>query len=333
MSLTLYGLIRHDQAIDFGPIGFEGAPVQSIPAGLFAAVVGSSPKKDPKSIPREDLVKQLLSHQTTLERVMQRFFVLPFKFGTTVVDEAELKDILRKGESFLISLEEKVKDCIETDVVATWDVRSMLQEISEEDPKIVECKQEMAHGLGDRAFVGMLLANALKRRAEQWRGKITEVLKIHSKACAEHDLLDDTMVLNSSFLIPRDGEREFHRTLEEIDLSFKKKLNLKCVGPLPPYSFATVLLQRFNPQEIQGAANLLGLNGKAELTFVKKIYKELSRQCHPDRDPNLSMEKFEELNRAYELLADYCKDGPGSLGREAIGKYVRLKVMENPHAA
>lgn len=339
MSLYLYGLIRHDQTIDFGPIGFEGARVRAIPAGFFAAVIGPPPTVEispsPQSSPqwerrsKEVLVKRLLSHQATLEIIMKRFFVLPFKFGTAVKDEVELGEILKNGEAFLLSVEEKVKDSIEIDVMATWDVRSMLQEISEEDPEITACKKEIAHGQPDRTFVGMLLANALKRRADEWRQGITKSLQSRAESTSEHDLQSDQMILNSSFLIRHDKEKEFFQTLEDLDLFYEKKLQFKCVGPLPPYSFATITLQRFDPEEVQRSAEILGLNGKAELMFVKKIYKELSRQCHPDTDPNLPVEKFEELNRAYELIAGYCKDGPRSLETEVIEKSIQLKVMEN----
>ena len=122
-----------------------------------------------------------------------------------------------------------------------------------------------------------------------------------------------------------DKEREFNRALEATDSDFQNKLRFKCVGPLPPYSFATVTIKRFDPEEIRRSAKILGLNGKAELTFVKKVYKELSRQCHPDMDPNLSVQKFEELNRAYELIFDYCKDKPRFLSREAVEGSVRLE--------
>lgn len=329
MSLTLYGLIHHDQAVDFGAIGFEGAPVRAIPCGPFAAVVGQPPSVDFKNIPREVLVRVLLSHQTTLEKIMKRFFVLPFKFGTTVRDTEELGDILRGNESFLLSLEKQVKDSMEINVVATWAVSKILQEIAEEDPEISACKKEMANGVGDLASVGMLLAKALKKRAEEWHRKITEALKAHATKNAEHNLLNDQMVLNSSFLIPCQDEKEFFDAVEGINLSFEEKLNFKCIGPLPPYSFATMILKRFDPEEIRKAANVLGLNGEAELMFLKKVYKELSRKCHPDTDPNLSMEKFEELNRAYEIIADYCEDGPKLLEKKAVEKSARLEVMEN----
>ena len=331
MSLTLYGLIRHDQAIDFGPIGFEGAPVRAVPCGLFAAVVGQPPSEDFKNISKEALVKRLLSHQTTLERVMKRFFVLPFKFGTTVRDEEEIGNILKNGESFLLSLEGKVKDSIEIGVVATWDVPRILKEIAEEDPEIIASRASRVDA--SPTHVGMLLAKSLKQRAGDWQKKMTDVLKLHTKDFADHELLNDQIVLNASFLVPRQGEQRFFDAVEAIDLSFDGKINFKCVGPLPPYSFATVTLQRFDPEEVRQSAKILGLNGKAELGQVKKVYKELSRRCHPDTDPNLSVEKFEELNRAYELVADYCKDGPRSLEREAVEQSVQLVVMENSHAA
>lgn len=333
MSLYLYGLIHHGQAIDFGPIGFDEAPVQAVPAGLFAAVIGPPPTGDLQRIPKEGLVKRLLSHQSTLETIMKRFFVLPFKFGTMVKDESELEKIVHEGKDFLSARFEKVKDSVEIDVVATWEVRQILQEISEQDPEIIACKEEMAHGKGDRAFVGMLLAQALKQRASEWRHHITEGLRSCTTASAEHDLLNDQMILNSSFLIGKGEEEKFYHAVDEFNLHFKERLHFKCVGPLPPYSFATITLQRFDPEEVRRSAKILGLNGKVELGVVKKVYKELSRQCHPDTDPNLSVEKFEELNRAYELLVDYCKDGPKPLEREAIEKLVRLKVMENSHVA
>lgn len=327
MSLYLYGLIRQPEAIDFGPIGFENGAVRTIACGSFSGIIGRLHRGDFKQLPKEELIRLLLAHQKTLETIMVRHFVLPFKFGTMVKDENELLKIVHEEKDFLSELFEKVKDSVEIDVVATWDVPMILQKISEEDLEIVAYKKEMTNGVGDRAFVGMLLANALKHQADEWRQEITESLQSHAKSIAEHDLQNDQMILNTSFLIQHDKEKGFFQTLEDIDLSCKKKLHFKCVGPLPPYSFATITLQRFDPEEIQGAAKTLGLNGKAELTLVKKVYKELSRQCHPDTDPNLSVEKFEELNRAYEMIADYCKEGPRSLERKVIEKSIQLKVM------
>ncbi|OGQ07086.1 MAG: hypothetical protein A3G32_03835 [Deltaproteobacteria bacterium RIFCSPLOWO2_12_FULL_40_28] len=325
MSLYLYGIIGQTEAIDFGPIGFKGGKVISLPAGEIAAVVGPPPAEIFAKLHKEILIAFLLAHQKTLEQVMKKNFVLPFKFGTILKNESEMIEILKEGRKPLIDLMESIKERTEIDVIATWEVTRMLQEISEEDPEVLVLKKEMAKGNADPVLIGMCLAKALKKRAEGWQKKIKEKLKGHSVACADHDLLNDTMILNSSFLIHHDKEREFNRALEATDSDFQNKLRFKCVGPLPPYSFATVTIKRFDPEEIRRSAKILGLNGKAELTFVKKVYKELSRQCHPDMDPNLSVQKFEELNRAYELIFDYCKDKPRFLSREAVEGSVRLE--------
>lgn len=337
MTLYLYGIIEQARAIDFGPIGFKGGRVFSLPMGEIAAVVGPPPAEILAKLGKELLIAFLLAHQQTLERVMKANFILPCKFGTILKNEVEVTRILEAGKRLLADLVRRMKDCTEIDVIATWEVTRMLQEISAEDTEVLALKKELAAGKGDRVLIGMCLAKALKQRAVVWREKIKENLKGHSVVCADHELLNDTMILNSSFLIRRDQEREFNQALEEADAAFQNKLRFKCVGPLPPYSFATITLQKFDPEAIQKSAKILGLNGKAELTFVKKVYKELSRQCHPDTDPDLSVEKFEELNRAYEILVDYCKDGPKSLEKSVVENFTRLEICSQPevqaHAA
>ena len=331
MSLYLYGVISHQKPIHFGPIGFEGAAVAAMPMGKIAAVVGSSPMENFCNLPKEALIKLLLSHQQTLETIMARFFALPFKFGTIVQDEAELTWLLERGEPLLWKMLESFRGSAEIDLVATWQVREILQAISEEDPEIIAIKQEMATKNQAQdvspCYVGRLLAQALSKRAGQWRQRITDLLKVHTLASADHDLLNDAMVMNSSFLIQKENESAFHRVVEEVDRSFQGRLDFKCVGPLPPYSFATIVLKRFDPKEIREAGKVLGFNGKADLSQVKKFYRELSKTAHPDANPSIPPERFEILSKAYELLADYCQEGPRSLEKEAVERYIRLDLV------
>lgn len=341
MSLYLYGIIEQTKAvslklcrrIDFGPIGFKGGRVFSLPAGGIAAVVGPPPAEIFAKLGKELLVAFLLAHQQTLETIMKRSFVLPFKFGTTLKDESEITRILEEGRRPLADIMSCMKDHTEIDVIATWDVQKNLQEMAEKDPEIAACKKKLAHSHADMAFVGMLLSKALKQRATKWKGEITRALSSHSIASAPHDLLNDTMVFNSSFLIPHQGEKDFMTGLEKMDAHFQGKLTFKCVGPLPPYSFATIMIKRFDPVQIQQAAVLLHLNGQAELLELKKIYRQLSRESHPDRCPELSQDVFENINKAYEVIADYCKDGPKSLERSAVENFTRLEICSQPEAS
>lgn len=331
MSLYLYGIARAMAPLDLGPIGFPGPPaalgrVSTIPCDSFAAVVGPSPREDFRQVPKEEVVRLLLSHQQTLETVMRRFFVLPFKFGTMVRDEEELAAVVSERRAFLTDLFARMEGTVEIDVVATWAVPQILQEIAEKDPEIVSCKAKVAEGRGDLAFVGMLLAHALQRKADEWRNGIVETLKPCAEASTDHDLLNDAMVLNSSFLARKEKEADFYQGVERADALYGGRLVFRCVGPLPPYSFATLTIKHFDPTEIAGAAQILRLSDLADLSQIKKTYRELSRQCHPDVRSDRPDTEFERLHQAYELICDYCRDGSKPLSGGDVHPFARLDI-------
>ena len=69
---------------------------------------------------------------------------------------------------------------------------------------------------------------------------------------------------------------------------------------------------------------LLGVSRSADADTLKKAYRKLARQYHPDinKDPGAE-EKFKEIGRAYEVLADpdtrarYDQFGEAGLGGAA----------------
>ncbi len=55
--------------------------------------------------------------------------------------------------------------------------------------------------------------------------------------------------------------------------------------------------------------NVLGVEKKASEGDIKKAYRKLAQQYHPDRNPDnkAAQEKFKEINEAYEVLGDAQK--------------------------
>jgi hypothetical protein len=64
-------------------------------------------------------------------------------------------------------------------------------------------------------------------------------------------------------------------------------------------------------EQIDGARRLLGLGEAATLKQIKRAYRRLAAQYHPDKckeDELACEEKMKGLNQAYELIVKYCAD-------------------------
>ena len=62
-----------------------------------------------------------------------------------------------------------------------------------------------------------------------------------------------------------------------------------------------------NFEEINKARNELGLGETATLEEIKRSYRKLAHQYHPDANSDCTNnEKMKKLNWAYKLLLDYC---------------------------
>jgi len=316
IGIYLYGIINSNNASHFftPQDSYKKESVYVIPYQEVSAVVSNSEIIDFTYSSKVASAERLVWHQKVIEKIMGlKYTIIPVRLGTFTVDEAEIKDILSKGYSLIKSIMEKVRDKIETDLVATWaDFNSILKEIGEEE-EIKKLKEKILTNpeitLDDQMEVGVMIKKALDKKREKYALQIQTFLNNYCTAFKVHELMDDRMVINLACLINIDQQKDFDRKIEEINTEFAEKLNFRSVGPLPSYSFYTIEIKIMKFEEIDWAKKKLRLsNDFTTKNELKKAYRKLALSLHPDRNPNTpGIEKeFDQLTKAYRILDQYC---------------------------
>ncbi|MFH1288121.1 MAG: GvpL/GvpF family gas vesicle protein, partial [bacterium] len=262
--------------------------------------------------------------------------VIPVQLGTFIHDETEVKCVLDKGYGLIKEILDKVNDKIEIDVAVIWnDFASALKEIGEGSEikkfkdELLTCSEEITND--DRIKIGTMVSSMLAGRREEYSSQIHDILSKISENVRAHDVMDDKMILNSAFLINKNKLRKFDGGIELLDIGFDNKLNFKCIGPLPPYSFYTLEIKKFQFEEVDWARNKLFLNEAATRDEVKKAYQKQISLAHPDKNPGKQgLEKeFNDIVKAYKVLLEYCQGEACSFSEQDFKKnalLVRVKA-------
>jgi hypothetical protein len=349
----LYGVMPADKASPgapgFGPIGIDGGEVRVVTHGAIAMVTSPAPRIDFSRLPPEKALQYLAEHQRVLERVMTDSAVIPLKFGTFADDDRQILDILQSGSpgapGFAHALEQYAGK-FEWDLVACWaDLQVVLSEIAAE-PAVASMKAEVsAHGPASRLAgptteqriqLGQLVRKLLTRRRDRIAAEVVAALRAQWPEIVVNPTKDDAMILHVAVLIGRDEENLFDQLIDRLNRDYKDRLNFRCVGPLPPYSFATAEVRAVDAEELDAARQLLGVGERLSPAEIKAAYRRVLPEVHPDRNPGAeAAERMKELVAAHQLLEEYalnCNqtppvDLPAQAGK---GRPVIVKIRTLP---
>ncbi len=310
-GIYIYGIINSYTNMNLNSYNTkEGDKVYNIPHRDISAVVSDSKMFDFSLMTKDILARQLIKHQVVIEEIMNLGnTIIPMKLGTLVFNESEVKNLLDRGYSLSKDIFKKINDAVEIDLAVTWnDLTSVLKEIGEGKEirdfkkKILENAREFT--IENKIKIGAMIKNELDKLRENISSEILVYFKNACNGVKTHSLMDDRMVTNIALLIEKAKQKDFDRKVDELNSKFDGKLNFRCVGPLPPYSFYTLEIKKIQHKDIDWAKNKLKLeNSRINKNEIRKAYQSLAFSCHPDVATGADKE-FNEINKAYKILVE-----------------------------
>ncbi|PJB62404.1 MAG: hypothetical protein CO096_25615 [Armatimonadetes bacterium CG_4_9_14_3_um_filter_66_14] len=222
----------------WGAIGI-GSPrreVYVVAEGDIGAVVSESPP--PPLLPLREHVS---AHQSVLERAMQRHTVLPFSFGTVADDDQLVRQFLAGNQDDFRDLLQRLKGKVEVGVKAFWSKESVMREVKEQFGDLEELNAEAARDARKGYQMAVRVGMAVEAVLNGWKSTIVEQacdeLALHAEAVKTNPPFGVHMILNATFLMPRQQQRKFESAVYALDDRVGDRLNFRVAGPLPPYNF------------------------------------------------------------------------------------------------
>lgn len=282
--------------------------------GPFAALVRRATEGALTGRNREELARRLIAHQQVVERIMATAPLLPVKFATVAPDRESVERCLDNGRADFAVAFEHLQGKTQFEILVTWNLEAVFAEIAA-DPEVARLKTELAAmAEGPTPDVAARLGALVKGKLDDRRGELGASL---SKALRDvaidtivNPLMDDRMVLNLAMLVDKDDGGRLDRCLESLDAAHEENLTFRCIGPLPPHSFATVEVAFLDDGKIASAREVLELDTVQDAGSVRAAYRRLVKQAHPDLagvcDDNA---RITALREAYDTLRSVVDAG------------------------
>ena len=295
----IYGIIIGSGDTVLGVRGLVGTSlVYAVAHEGLACVVSDYDGGNFKLMSKEELVRCLMTHQVVVGQVMKKHQVLPLKFGTVLADSDEVHQLLAQGlpQFFLTLL--WIQDKVEVEVVSAW-AGGQVIEGNGADPEMLPAEELLP---SERVEVST-------QRRQSYLERMIGFLKPVSVDFQPHPTGSGRMAVSVSFLVEEANLEAFHERIKHLNALFYNQIDFQVIGPLPPYSFATVEVNRYSPEAIDEAKRLLNLSEVAGEVEVREAYRHLALESNSGRKlgDKLAEARLMSLHRASDLLVAYCR--------------------------
>ncbi|MBU1340504.1 MAG: GvpL/GvpF family gas vesicle protein [Proteobacteria bacterium] len=335
----LYGFVFQESWQNFTCKGLDDQEVYFNNRGSLSLAMSDFKMTDFSALPQKELLLYLRQHHLAIETIMENFCIIPFKFGTMIESPDQIIKIFTSSYNQIRKKFALLRDMVELDVIVSFNHFDQVFNEIREIPSIKHFKQEMPSGSTQDLYnaqikLGKMVNSLLDEKRNGIRKIIFDRMSDVSADILTNDITQDSMITSLAFLIKKKEHPVLERRIEDLDHYFNGTIDFKIVGPLPFYSFYTLILHKGNFKELDFARQTLNLPEKADLSEINESYKKLSKICHPDNDSHNKdlARRFEDLNKSYKIIMEYISDNRCSFLKEDVEQWIRVKAFERENA-
>jgi len=245
VSRYIYGFIEESERKEFSFSGIDGKKVYSFNYQDLAAVLSEA-----EEIEYDPTRVNLLAHTHVLEEIAREYLILPMSFGIIAENEEKVTELLRQNYLELKRQLKMLKGKIELGVKVLWiedavvkEMESRVKDFQELKKKIVDLSAKEDQNAKLKA--GRLVESIVKEWEKKYVQKIYSSLKEIAVDSRLNQPIGIKMLLNSSFLVDKNKEKDFDKRVNELAQNYEHQLKFKYVGPVPPYNFVNIKLKGF----------------------------------------------------------------------------------------
>jgi hypothetical protein len=243
LNRYIYCFIEEPKRKDFAFLGIGENKVYTINYQDLAAVVSETEVKE-----YDPTRENILAHNHVLEEIMKENLLLPVSFGIIAENEEKVIELLRQTYSEFKRELKKLKGKIELGIKVFWEKDAVIKEIENGGKDFQEFRKRVGFSSAKEVKntqleVGKLVESTVIKWERKYARKIYSFLKEIAEDSCVNKPFGIKMLLNSSFLVDKDKEKDFDKRVNELAKKYENKLKFKYVGPIPPYNFVNIKLK------------------------------------------------------------------------------------------
>jgi hypothetical protein len=216
--------------------------------GQLAALVASADRSGMRA------ASTLRLHWRVLEETARSVTVVPVRFGTVMADDrAVVDELLAPRHDELVSLLSQLFGKAQLTVKGDFDQERLLRGVVQSSPAIARLRDRVqrvpeAAAYYDRIRLGQMIADDVEGARQRCTARVMERLEPLAVAARVERLSSVEAAVNAAFLVEDAAQTGFRSAVDELERELAGAVHLRCIGPLPPYSFSDIA-----PAERSGA--------------------------------------------------------------------------------